>query len=255
MEKTVNNRQAGLAAAAFFALTQAAFSPGVVAQAAERSGKQVVDAQCSKCHAKGLHGAPKIGDKAAWTPRMKQGIDALVASAIHGHGGMPARGDKADLTDGEVKAAILHMFNPAASTAKPKAKAEPAAAKDPSHKSVGGMEIYLGVLPAEQLRSRHGGSDAEKKMYGGIPSGKGYFLVNVTLRDSATKAEIKDAQIEARVANLLNGETRKLEPATFNNSVSYGGYFQMPGKDPYTVTLQIRKPGAVTPLDVKFDFK
>src|SRR4029079_5342837 len=118
----------------------------------------------------------KIGDKAAWTPRMKQGVDALVASAIHGHGGMPARGDKADLTDAEVKSAILYMFNPA-SSAKPKAKAEPAAAADPSHKSVGGMEVYLGVLPADELRSRHGGSGAEK-MYGGIPSGKGYFLVN-----------------------------------------------------------------------------
>jgi len=147
------------------------------------------------------------------------------------------------------------MFNPVASSSKPKAKAEPAAAADPSHKSVGGMEVYLGVLPADDLRSRHGGSEAEKKMYGGIPSGKGYFLVNVTLRDSATRAPIKDAQIEARVANLINGETRKLEAATINNGVSYGSYFQMPGKDPYTVTLQVRKPGAATAVEVKFDFK
>jgi cytochrome c5 len=232
------------------------FAPcGAQAQGAERSGKQVVDAQCSKCHAKGVTGAPKIGDKAAWTPRFKQGIDALVASAIRGHGGMPARGDKADLTDPEVKAAIMYMFNPSASSAKPRAKAEPAAAADPSHKSVGGMEVYLGVLPADDLRSRHGGAEAEKKMYGGIPSGKGYFLVNVTLRDSTTKAPIKDAQIEARVANLMNGETRKLEAATINNGVSYGNYFQMPGKDPYTVTLQIRKPGAATPVEARFDFK
>ena len=192
------------------------------AQFAERSGKQVVDAQCSKCHAKGVKGAPKIGDKA-------------------------------DLTDSEVKSAIMYMFNPAASTAKPKAKAEPAAAPDPSHKSIGGMEIYLGVLPADQLRSRHG-ADAEKKMYGGIPSGKGYFLVNVTLRDSGTKGEIRDAQVEARVANLMTGETKKLEAATINNGVSYGNYFQMPGKDPYTVTLQIRKPGAAA-VEAKFDFR
>ena len=52
---------------------------GAQAQGAERSGKQVVDAQCSKCHAKGLKGAPKIGDKAAWTPRLRQGVHALVA--------------------------------------------------------------------------------------------------------------------------------------------------------------------------------
>src|SRR6185295_10401036 len=69
-----------LAIAGFFAPS------GAQAQGTERSGKQVVDAQCSKCHAKGVKGAPKIGDKAAWTPRMKQGIDALVASAIRGRG-------------------------------------------------------------------------------------------------------------------------------------------------------------------------
>jgi cytochrome c5 len=230
-------------------------STGAQAQGAERTGKQVVDAQCSKCHAKGVKGAPKIGDKAAWTPRMKQGIDALVASAIHGHGGMPARGDKADLTDSELKAAILYMFNPAGSAAKTKAKAEPAAAPDPSHKSVAGMEVYLGVLPAEELRTGHGGADAQKKMYGGIPSGKGYYLVNVTLREAGTKAEIKGAQIEARVANLLTGETRKLEAATINGGVSYGNYFKMPGKDPYTVVLQVLKPGAGRAIEVKFDFK
>ena len=230
-------------------------STGAQAQGAERTGKQVVDAQCSKCHAKGVKGAPKIGDKAAWTPRMKQGIDALVASAIHGHGGMPARGDKADLTDNEVKGAILYMFNPTASSAKSKANADQAPASDPSHKRVEGMDVYLGVLPADSLRSRHGGTDADKKMYGGIPAGKGYYLVNVTLRDAGTKAEIKGAQIEARVANLLTGETRKLEAATINGGVSYGSYFKMPGKEPYTVVLQVLKPGAGRAIEVKFDFK
>jgi cytochrome c5 len=222
--------------------------------AAERSGKQVVDAQCSKCHAKGDGGAPKIGDRAAWAPRMQQGIDVLVLSAIRGHGGMPARGDKADLTDGEIKAAITYMFNPAAATAKPRPKAAPAAASDPLHKTIEGMEVHLGVLPAESLRA-HGGADAQKMLYGGVPGGKGYFLVNVTLRDSASKAEIRNAQVEARVANLMSGETRKLEPATINNSVSYGNYFQMPGRDPYTVTLQIRKPGAATAIEARFDLK
>ena len=222
--------------------------------AVARSGKQIVDAQCGKCHAKGEGGAPKIGDRAAWAPRMKQGIDTLVLSAIRGHGGMPARGDQADLTDGELKAAINYMFNPVAASAKPKAKAEPAAASDSSHKSIEGMEIYLGVLAAESIRTRHAGADAEK-MYGGVPSGKGYFLVSITLRDSSTKAEIKDAQIEARVANLLTGETRKLEAATINNAVSYGNYFQMPGRDPYTVTLQIRRPGAGRAIEARFDLK
>jgi cytochrome c5 len=87
---------------------------------AERTGAQVVKAQCHKCHQEGKGGAPKIGDREAWSKRLNQGIDRAVSSAIHGHGGMPPRGDKADLTDGEVRAAILYMFNP-----KAPAKSEP----------------------------------------------------------------------------------------------------------------------------------
>jgi len=86
--------------------------------ARERSGAQVVKAQCAKCHQDGKGGAPKVGDREAWSKRLSQGVDHAVHSAINGHGGMPPRGDKADLTDGEVRAAILYMLN-----------AKPAAAK------------------------------------------------------------------------------------------------------------------------------
>jgi cytochrome c5 len=221
--------------------------------AIERSGKQVVDAQCSKCHAKGEGGAPKIGDRAAWAPRLTQGMDALVLSAIRGHGGMPARGDKADLTDGEIRNAVNYLFNPSSGERKVTANPAPAASSDSTHKLIEGTDIYLGVLPAEAMRARHAGADSKTQR--AIPSGKGYYYVSVVLRDASTKAEIKDAQVEARVANLMNGETRKLEAATFNNSVSYGDYFQMPGRDPYTVTLQIRKPGAARTTEARFDLK
>jgi len=205
---------------------------------AERSGEQVVRGQCYKCHEKGVGGAPKIGERNAWAPRLKQGMDALVASAIRGHGGMPPRGDKADLTDGEIRAAINYMFNPAAAATKAPAAAAPrGAASDRAHKLVAGTDVYLGLLPAT----------AEK--------GKGYYHVSIVLRDHASNAEIKDATIEARVANLMTGETKALEPATVDNAFSYGNYFQLPGKDPYTLTLQIRKAGAPAPVEAKFDLK
>jgi cytochrome c5 len=86
--------------------------------AAERSGEQVVRMRCSKCHEAGTGGAPKIGDKAAWAPRMSQGLDATVRSAINGHGGMPARGGMPDLTDAELRSAITYMFNQGAAPAK-----------------------------------------------------------------------------------------------------------------------------------------
>jgi cytochrome c5 len=79
-----------------------------------RSGEAIVRAQCGRCHESGAGGAPRIGDKEAWTPRLKAGFDKVTASAIRGHGGMPARGGMADLTDAELRGAIAYMFNPAA---------------------------------------------------------------------------------------------------------------------------------------------
>jgi cytochrome c5 len=78
----------------------------------ERSGRQIVEARCSKCHEEGKGGAPRIGDRTAWIPRLSQGFEKTVSSAIHGHGGMPARGGLPDLTDREVRAAIVYMLNP-----------------------------------------------------------------------------------------------------------------------------------------------
>jgi cytochrome c5 len=77
---------------------------------AERTGEQIVQARCSKCHEKGLNGAPKIGDHDAWIPRLKDGLDPVVRSAINGHGGMPARGGLANLTDAELRNAVVYMF-------------------------------------------------------------------------------------------------------------------------------------------------
>lgn len=88
--------------------------PATAAQTGERSGKEIVDTVCAKCHHDGLHGAPRIGDRDAWVPRLKQGVDYAMNSAIRGHGGMPPRGDRADLTDAEIRNAILYMYNPGA---------------------------------------------------------------------------------------------------------------------------------------------
>lgn len=82
------------------------------------TGQQVVQAQCYKCHQDGLHGAPRIGDRDAWVARLKEGVDHAVRNAIRGHGGMPPRGDRADLTDVEIRNAILYMYNPPATATK-----------------------------------------------------------------------------------------------------------------------------------------
>jgi cytochrome c5 len=78
--------------------------------AAPRTGEAIVKAQCAKCHQDGKNGAPRIGDRDAWIPRLKTGLDNTVRSAMKGHGGMPARGGLADLTDAELRSAVIYLF-------------------------------------------------------------------------------------------------------------------------------------------------
>jgi cytochrome c5 len=204
------------------------------AQAAERSGEEVVKAQCSNCHQAGLFGAPKIDDRAAWAPRMTRGVNAAVQSAIKGHGAMPSRGGLSDLTDSELRAAILYMYDPAGASARGKAAGSPHEVRDAHSKLVDGMEIYLGVAPSP---------------------GSGHYTVNVSLRDATTKEPIKDAVVEARVSNALSGTTKKLSPTAFNQAVSYGNDFQMIDKEPYTITVNVRRPKAVRPVATKFEVR
>ncbi len=65
---------------------------------------------CQVCHAAGVAGAPKVGDKAAWAPRLAQGIDGLTASVIKGKGAMPPKGGTT-ASEGEIKAVVTYMAN------------------------------------------------------------------------------------------------------------------------------------------------
>lgn len=97
----------------------------------DKSGEQVVKETCAACHASGALGAPKLGDKGAWGPRLPQGYDVLVKHAVEGIRTMPARGGNAELTDTEVASAVAYMANQAGANFKapePKAEAAPAAA-------------------------------------------------------------------------------------------------------------------------------
>lgn len=221
---------------------------------AARSGEQVVNVQCVRCHLTGEGGAPKIGDQAAWTPRLRQGLDAAVRSAIKGHGGMPARGGLADLTDAEMRSAVIYMFNPVSAAAKGPAPAPAVPAAN--RRVVGGMEIYLGVVSAESLRAQQSKGGAVATMHGGIPRGKDYYHVNISLVDGATKADIADAQVEATVEEPgLSVQAETLELIALEKRVSYGNYFRMPGKDTYSIEVRIRRPGAPTTISTRFSFK
>ena len=76
-------------------------------------GKKTYDTYCQACHNAGLANAPKLGDKAAWEPRIALGMDALLASAIKGKNAMPPKGTCMSCSDDEMKAAIEYMVSQA----------------------------------------------------------------------------------------------------------------------------------------------
>ena len=77
---------------------------------APRTGEELVKSVCSACHATGAAGAPKIGDNAAWAPRLGQGLDGLVKSAINGKNAMPPKGGS-NASEFELARAIVYMAN------------------------------------------------------------------------------------------------------------------------------------------------
>ncbi|CUJ24931.1 c-type cytochrome [Achromobacter aegrifaciens] len=104
-----------------------------------KTGEQVFAAVCTACHTAGVAGAPKVGDNAAWAPFITAGYDAMMNVALHGKGGMPAKGGNPTLSDYEVARAVVYMANksgaslpepaaPAAEGDKKEAAAAPAAA-------------------------------------------------------------------------------------------------------------------------------
>ena len=74
-----------------------------------KSPVELYNTACLVCHASGVAGAPKLGDKAAWQPRMVNGIDGLLSTAIQGKGAMPPRGGSA-YSDDELRQIIEHML-------------------------------------------------------------------------------------------------------------------------------------------------
>jgi cytochrome c5 len=100
-------------AAAPAAPEAAAPAPAAETAVAGIDGKKIFGNVCAMCHAAGVAGAPKPGDKADWGPRIAQGTDLLYKHAIEGFTGakgmMPARGGSATLKDDEVKAAVDYM--------------------------------------------------------------------------------------------------------------------------------------------------
>lgn len=93
--------------------TAAAAAPAAAAESstvavANGAGEALYKQACQVCHAAGVAGAPKLGDKAAWAPRLETGMETLYKAAINGMGAMPPRGGSS-APDAEIKAAVDYM--------------------------------------------------------------------------------------------------------------------------------------------------
>ncbi len=73
-------------------------------------GKKIYETKCAVCHASGVAGAPKLGDKAAWAPRIKSGMDTLMKNVINGINAMPPKGTCGACSKEQLQAAVDYML-------------------------------------------------------------------------------------------------------------------------------------------------
>ena len=83
---------------------------GEVTPAMLAQGKAVYEKTCAACHATGVAGAPKFGDKAAWKKHIAAGLEHMTENAIRGEDAMPPRGGNPSLSDAEVRAAVAYIM-------------------------------------------------------------------------------------------------------------------------------------------------
>lgn len=92
---------------------ESAVAPAAAAEPSD-PGEATYGKICFSCHDAGIAGAPKIGDKAAWASRLEKGTEMVVSNAINGFQGeagiMPARGGLPNLSDDDVRAAVMFML-------------------------------------------------------------------------------------------------------------------------------------------------
>ena len=79
--------------------------------ASAADGQKIYQQSCQSCHASGVAGAPKLGDKDAWAPRIATGMDAMMASVMNGKNAMPPKGACGSCSDDDLTAAAQYMVD------------------------------------------------------------------------------------------------------------------------------------------------
>lgn len=129
-----------------------------------------------------------------------------------------------------------------------------AATDNGQSRTIGGLTVYLGVVPAEIVKGPAARS-AERPMHGRIPKGAHDYHVVVAVFDAANGTRVSDADVTAQISGLgLSGTSAKLEPMEIAGTTTYGAFFNLPGRDLYTVKLTIRRSGTIQPVVLQFKY-
>lgn len=131
--------------------------------------------------------------------------------------------------------------------------AAPAPASAQQYRISAGVAVYLGILPAQTLRGHTPGKFPEAAPHGRAPRGVHQYHLTAAVFDAKTGERISDARVSATIAGLgLGGSRIELKPMQIAGTVTYGGYFNLPGDDRYTIRIEIRRPNQ--PKAIRADF-
>ena len=93
-------------------------------------------------------------------------------------------------------------------------------------------------------------------MHGGVPSGSGYYHVNVSVLDATSKAPISGARVEIKIDERgISTETKALLPIATSSIPSYGNYIKLKGKTQYVFTVKVQKPDSPQPVEAQFEHR
>jgi hypothetical protein len=128
------------------------------------------------------------------------------------------------------------------------------AADDEQFKTADDLAVYLGVVPAEIIKGPSPHS-AERPMHGRTPMGAHEYHIVAAVFDVTTGARVSDATVTAQVSGLgLSGTRKRLESMAIAGTTTYGSFFDLPGRDLYTVRLTIERSGGSRPIVLQFKY-
>jgi len=116
-----------------------------------------------------------------------------------------------------------------------------------------GLTAHLGLVPAVIVRGSQPHSD--RPMHGRVPKGAHEYHLLVAIFDAATGARMSDATVSAQVSGVgLAGASKKLETMQIAGTTTYGGFFDLPGADLYTIKITIERPGSQRAVTMIFRY-